>query len=199
MSRAITYTAPNRSGGLAVAAAWMLALLLVVALAGATYIYLSQHSKVVDLQQENQQLQSQVNHMQPAQSGTSQTPASAGSSTNDQPAGNVYRSMKGVAITIYQPHAQSVVSSPLGIIGEAPGHWSFEAAFPVMLKDSNGQILTKSTAKMQGDWMTNGQVPFAASLTFAKPTTSTGTLVIEKDNPSGLSQNDDAVSIPVKF
>ncbi|HET8690336.1 MAG TPA: hypothetical protein VFL81_02775, partial [Candidatus Saccharimonadales bacterium] len=59
--------------------------------------------------------------------------------------------------------------------------------------------LARTTAKMQGDWMTEADVPFAASLTFDKPTTPAGTLVLEKDNPAGLTKNDDSVSIPVKF
>lgn len=204
MSRAITYTAPSRSGGLSGAAAWVLALLLVVALVGATYIYLNEHSKVRDLQQQNQQLQSQVSQMQNLQSSSGSQPSSGGSSAGSGSASsaqptNVYRSTKGVAIIVYQPKAQSTVSSPLGVVGQAPGRWSFEASFPVMLKDSTGKILANATAKMQGNWMTSSNVLFAASLIFDKPSTPTGTLVLKKDNPSGLSENDDSVSIPVKF
>jgi hypothetical protein len=47
--------------------------------------------------------------------------------------------------------------------------------------------------------MTSDFVPFKAELKFSKPTTQTGTLILRKDNPSGLPQNDESVSIPVQF
>jgi hypothetical protein len=47
--------------------------------------------------------------------------------------------------------------------------------------------------------MTNEFVPFEATLTFTKPTTETGTVVFQRDNPSGLPENDQSVSIPIYF
>jgi len=54
-------------------------------------------------------------------------------------------------------------------------------------------------AQAQGDWMTTEFVPFEAVLEFAVPQTEFGTLILEKDNPSGLPQNADSISIPVRF
>jgi hypothetical protein len=42
-------------------------------------------------------------------------------------------------------------------------------------------------------------VPFIAQLTFSKPQTADGVLVLQRDNPSGLPQNASAVTIPVHF
>jgi len=47
--------------------------------------------------------------------------------------------------------------------------------------------------------MTENFVPFAVSLAFDQPTTATGTLVLQKDNPSGLPENADEITIPVRF
>lgn len=49
------------------------------------------------------------------------------------------------------------------------------------------------------DWMTEDFVPFSATLTFEEPTTETGKLILEKDNPSDLPENSDSLEIPLKF
>jgi spore germination protein GerM len=54
-------------------------------------------------------------------------------------------------------------------------------------------------AQAQGDWMTTNFVPFSSTLTFSTPTTPTGILVLQKDNPSGLPENDAEIRIPVRF
>jgi len=97
------------------------------------------------------------------------------------------------------PVANQRVMSPLTVTGEARGSWYFEASFPVKLLDGNGNVLVQTHADAQGDWMTNEFVPFKAVLTFSKPLTRTGTLVLEKDNPSDLPQNAASVTIPVQF
>lgn len=45
----------------------------------------------------------------------------------------------------------------------------------------------------------NEFVPFKLGLKFPAPETETGVLVLEKDNPSGLSEHADELKIPVKF
>ncbi len=102
-----------------------------------------------------------------------------------------------IRVTTPQPNA--VVSSPLRVTGEARGNWYFEASFPVRLEDANGKVLVQTFAQAQGEWMTTDFVPFELDLTFPTPTTATGVLVLEKDNPSGLSENADERRIPVRF
>lgn len=104
-------------------------------------------------------------------------------------------------IKVSFPKPNEAVKSPLVVKGEARGNWYFEASFPVRLYDANNQEipLTPGYIMTTEDWMTTEFVPFEAMLTFEKPTTGAGTLVLEKDNPSGLPENDDKISIPVKF
>ena len=47
--------------------------------------------------------------------------------------------------------------------------------------------------------MTQDFVPFLATLEFETPDTEQGTLVFEKDNPSGLPEHDDRLIMPVRF
>lgn len=102
-------------------------------------------------------------------------------------------------IHVFVPLSNVLVQSPLVVKGEARGNWYFEASFPVKIIDANGQVLGQVPAQAQGDWTTTDFVPFLATLQFATSTTETGTVVFQKDNPSGLPANDKSVSIPVYF
>lgn len=109
-------------------------------------------------------------------------------------------------ILVTEPVSGQKVSSPLEITGKARGYWFFEASFPVRILDANGVELGVVPAQAQPDpatgeinWMTEDFVPFKAVLEFRNSSTETGTLVLEKDNPSGLPENDDQISIPVRF
>jgi hypothetical protein len=102
-------------------------------------------------------------------------------------------------IIVSSPLSNSVIESPLTFSGAARGSWYFEASFPVKILDGNGKTIASVPAQAKGDWMTNDFVPFEGTVTFPTPTTETGTVVFEKDNPSGLPQNADKVEIPVRF
>lgn len=102
-------------------------------------------------------------------------------------------------IRIDSPRPNVTVNSPLTVTGEARGYWFFEASFPIRIYDANGKELGWAIAQAQDEWMTEDFVPFRASLVFEKPTTATGLLILEKDNPSGLSENDDKLEVPVVF
>ncbi len=91
------------------------------------------------------------------------------------------------------------IKSPLTLSGEARGNWYFEASFPIRLYDADGNELAVAVAQAQGDWMTTEYVPFKTTLTFDPPSTPTGTIVLQKDNPSGLPEYDDAFRINVQF
>jgi len=95
--------------------------------------------------------------------------------------------------------AEATISSPLAIEGSARGTWFFEGSFPVKVLDESGQELGRGIAQAQGSWMTEDFVPFKAVIMFTRPTSSIGSVVLEKDNPSGLAQNDQKIALPIKF
>jgi hypothetical protein len=102
-------------------------------------------------------------------------------------------------LVVQMPAPNAIITSPLIVSGSARGPWYFEASFPVKLLDGAGNELAVTPATAQGEWMTEEFVPFTARLEFAAPATDTGTLVLQKDNPSGLPEYDDSFSIPVRF
>ncbi len=102
-------------------------------------------------------------------------------------------------IKVTNPSPNQVISSPLTITGEARGGWFFEADFPVKLLDGKGDEIAVHYATAESDWMTEDFVPFKATIEFKKPDTEIGYLVLEKDNPSGLKENDASLIIPVRF
>lgn len=102
-------------------------------------------------------------------------------------------------IKVTKPLPNQLVESPLTIEGEARGTWFFEATFPVKLMDADGGLVAIHFAQAQGEWMTEDFVLFKAELIFEKPSTDTGILILEKDNPSGLPENDASIEIPVIF
>ncbi len=102
-------------------------------------------------------------------------------------------------IVVENPRAQERVSSPLAIKGKARGTWYFEASFPIRLIDENGKELAVAVATAKTDWMTTDFVDFEAVLSFSTPATQTGHLIFKKDNPSGLPEHDDELSVPVAF
>ena len=102
-------------------------------------------------------------------------------------------------IRIEKPRPNDKVLSPLEIKGEARGYWFFEASFPIKLIDGNGNEIAHGIAQAASDWMTENFVPFQAKIEFQYPETKKGTLILEKDNPSGLPENADELRIPVTF
>lgn len=103
-------------------------------------------------------------------------------------------------IALSEPVADEEIRSPLMIHGTARGNWYFEGSFPVVLVDWDGRIIAEGVATAQGEWMTTEFVPYTATLTFARPSYGTrGALILRKDNPSGLSEHDDALEVPVVF
>ncbi|MDO8559967.1 MAG: Gmad2 immunoglobulin-like domain-containing protein [bacterium] len=102
-------------------------------------------------------------------------------------------------IYVDSPLPDSMVKSPLVVTGAARGTWYFEASFPVILLDGNNKEIAVQPAQAQGEWMTEDFVPFLVRLEFTAPQTDTGTLVLEKDNPSGLPEHAAELRFPVRF
>ncbi|MDD3285553.1 MAG: Gmad2 immunoglobulin-like domain-containing protein [Patescibacteria group bacterium] len=103
-------------------------------------------------------------------------------------------------IILDYPRPNQNISSPLTVKGRARGSWFFEASFPIVLTDWDGKIIAQGIAQAQGDWMTSDFVPFEATLSFTADKSAysnRGSLILKKDNPSGLASLDAALEIPV--
>ncbi len=100
-------------------------------------------------------------------------------------------------IQVEYPKPGETIKSPIVLKGQARGYWFFEASFPVELLDSHGKTLVQKSAQAQDDWMTENFVPFLVTLNFTSTTSQSAVIVLHRDNPSGLPENDDSISIPV--
>lgn len=112
-----------------------------------------------------------------------------------------FTSTKGTTITLDNVASDQRVSSPLTVNGLVPGNWSFEASFTVQVTDRSGRVLGQAAAQLEGDWMTEQDVPFSVTVQFERPASSNteGFLVLQKANASGLPEHDDRVRVPVIF
>lgn len=113
---------------------------------------------------------------------------------------------KADLIVLEKPVPLGLIENGVTVAGKARGTWYFEGSFPIVLTDWDGKIIAEGVATAQGEWMTEEFVPFTATLAFVNPYSEgvnealkNGTLILKKDNPSGLPEHDDALEIPVRF
>lgn len=99
--------------------------------------------------------------------------------------------------TVALPRPNTVITSPVKVIGYAPGTWYFEANIVIKIIDENGILLGQGPATAQSDWMTTALVPFEASIPFVA-SGGKGFVVIEADNPAGFD-NPPSFRVPVEF
>ena len=100
-------------------------------------------------------------------------------------------------VVITSPERGVEVAQMFTVAGLAPGPWFFEASFPVQVRDKEGNVLGRAVAQAQGEWMTEKQVTFTATMQIDKAYHGPATLILMKDNPSGLPEHDDSVEVPI--
>lgn len=143
--------------------------------------------------------------VKPASAPTTSTQHTATSSTSAKPAKSAPPpASKGAdaapldtKVVVTSPRQGAMVSRSFTIKGSAPGGWFFEAVFPVMVRDRDGNVIGRTQGKAQGDWTQPGPIPFTAQVFLDAGYTGPATVILMRDNPSGLPQNDDSVEIPV--
>lgn len=98
------------------------------------------------------------------------------------------------------PKYNQRITSPVKITGTVPAGWMFEGSLPIKLLDNNKKLITQGIAqeKIPGSWQSGNPIEFESEIKFTTTATS-GFLVIEKDNPSGLPENAKSFELPVNF
>lgn len=105
-------------------------------------------------------------------------------------------------VRVDTPKPGSKVNNNVTVRGAARGNWYFEGSFPIRIVDAEGRVLAEGAAEAQTEWMTTDYVPFIANLQIGKVQIAEGAplrVIILKDNPSGLPQNDDSTSFGVVY
>jgi hypothetical protein len=99
-------------------------------------------------------------------------------------------------VHVTAPQQNTTVGQRFEVKGEAPGNWFFEASFPIEVLDVNGVVIARAIAQAEGDWMTSEFVPFKADIVIPPTYIGKSTLLLKKDNPSDLRENDASISFP---
>ena len=99
-------------------------------------------------------------------------------------------------IVVELPFPGAVTGKEFSVIGKARGMWFFEASFPIDVLDKDGKILVQTYATAQGEWMTEEFVPFKGDVKVPESYIGPATLVLKKDNASGLPEHDASISFP---
>lgn len=102
-------------------------------------------------------------------------------------------------VIIFSPQPNQLVDSPLRVEGKAKGTWFFEAAMPIKILDEEGRELAVSYAQALDNWMTEDFIPFSGEIRFISDKEQAGLLVLNKANPSGLAEYEEAFSLPVRL
>lgn len=102
--------------------------------------------------------------------------------------------------SITSPLKDGSVSSPLVVTGFVPQGWMFEGIFPIKIVDSNRKLIKQASAKetIPGSWSTEENIEFTSTISYTTSATS-GYIVLENDNPSGLPENHKSFEIPIFF
>ncbi len=123
----------------------------------------------------------------------------SGTGTTTVPTGTqpVYQNATSNDIVVSAPVPGSTITSVVTASGRARGPWYFEATFPVVVEDNQGNVIGQGTGNAQSEWTTQDFVPFTTRFTLTSPYEGPGLIVFKKDNPSGDPSRDASISIPV--
>lgn len=121
----------------------------------------------------------------------------ANPSTGGSNAEIVYENASTDLIRVTTPTPGAVTGKQFKVMGEARGNWFFEASFPITVLDKDGAALTTVVAQAGSEWMTTEFVPFTADVSIPESYIGSATIILNKDNPSGLPEHDASISFPI--
>jgi hypothetical protein len=100
-------------------------------------------------------------------------------------------------IQVSFPQPGEEVGGKINVTGIAKGTWYFEGEFPIDLVDLEGKRLSSASAMAEGEWMTEKFVPFSASLKYETSDTISAKLILRRNNPSDILEQNISIEIPV--
>ncbi|MCF7833920.1 MAG: Gmad2 immunoglobulin-like domain-containing protein [Candidatus Pacebacteria bacterium] len=108
--------------------------------------------------------------------------------------GLIYINSSPENIRVLLPFPGAVTGKDFKIIGQAKGVWFFEGSFPVKILDKDQKVLVETYASAEGEWMTEKFVPFTSDIKVPEYYIGPATLVLERNNASGLPEHDASLS-----
>ncbi|MBP9669546.1 MAG: hypothetical protein KBE09_04640 [Candidatus Pacebacteria bacterium] len=110
----------------------------------------------------------------------------------------IFGTVAAPEIVVASPLPGSTTPRSFTIAGAARGPWYFEANLPIEIRNATGTPILSVSATAQGEWMTTELVPFSTLIEIPNDVEAgLYTVVIRKDNPSGLPENDASVEFPI--
>jgi hypothetical protein len=100
-------------------------------------------------------------------------------------------------VKVFSPASGASVERTFTISGVAPNAWYSEAVFPIQIRDGDDNLIASGQGHAQSDWTVDGPVPFIATITVTRVYSGPANLILLRDNPSGLPENSDEVTIPI--
>lgn len=126
------------------------------------------------------------------------TPSQAATTTPVVDTSTAQQQPLSAQVSVLSPGPGGSVDKTFTVTGKAPGSWFSEAQFPIQVRSANSDVIGDGTAHTDGDWQSNNSVSFTADVTINDPTyKGTARLILMRDNPSGMPENDDSVEIPI--
>lgn len=170
-------------------------LITLLTLIAASYWYYNNHvshmnNQLSDLTLERNQLQAKLKQQQ--------KDLDQAAIQSDQKSNTEHTSKNGQLVTITSPLANSQVTSPVQVTGIVPENWFNQEVFEIVLENSSGTVIAKTTADMVASDQAKS-ANFKAQLSWDGQETGNGILRLNKANPSGLQANADQVEIALKF
>lgn len=132
-----------------------------------------------------------------ATNATATSTPNQGAPTEQKPAENTHNQPLSKRVTVTAPKPNTTVGERFVVAGSAPGNWFFEASFPIQVRDADHNVIGRTHASAQGEWMTTELVTFTSTVNIESGYKGPATLILMRDNPSGLPEHDDAVEIPI--
>ena len=114
--------------------------------------------------------------------------------------GVTYENANADDITIELPFPGATVGHTFSVFGAARGRWFTNGSFPVVVLSPAGDVVGGSGAATNppgGDWMTDEFVNYKTTIVLPDTFKGPATLVLKKDNLSGLARNDGSISIQI--
>jgi hypothetical protein len=129
--------------------------------------------------------------------GNPSTPAPTTPCGTPVPQNITYTNATNDLIVVDLPLPDTIIGKEFSVSGKARGNWYFEASFPIQIIDKDRKVLATGVAQAQSDWMTTDFVPFKADLKITNSYIGPATLILKKDNPSGMPEKDASISFEI--
>ncbi len=108
-----------------------------------------------------------------------------------------YMNASADMIVVDNPFPGAVVGKQFSVTGKARGTWFFEASFPINVLDKDGKVIASGIGQALTEWTTTDFVAFKSDIKVPESYIGPATLVLKKDNPSGLEEKEASVSFPI--